>query len=63
MTTTGTHHIDNTVAPEFLYELTNISTELKAIAAKVIAGKRITTDEGVLLFEQGELGCQQAAFG
>ncbi|MAY82946.1 MAG: aminofutalosine synthase MqnE [Flavobacteriales bacterium] len=33
----------------------NLSPELKAIAKKVVNGERISFDEGVLLFEQGEL--------
>jgi aminodeoxyfutalosine synthase len=35
---------------------TKISTDLKQIAEKVIAGKRISFDDGVLLFEKAELG-------
>ncbi|HXU26658.1 MAG TPA: aminofutalosine synthase MqnE [Bacteroidia bacterium] len=35
---------------------TKIDTALKQIAEKVIAGKRISFDEGVLLFEKAELG-------
>ena len=34
----------------------NISKELKQIAEKVYANERISFDEGVLLFEKGELG-------
>jgi aminodeoxyfutalosine synthase len=34
----------------------NISNDLKQIAEKVFADERITFDEGVLLFEKGELG-------
>ena len=34
----------------------NISKDLKNIAEKVYAGERISFDEGVLLFEKGELG-------
>lgn len=34
----------------------SISTELKQIAEKVLKGTRITLEEGVLLYEQGELG-------
>jgi len=33
-----------------------LSPELKAVAQKVFAGKRISFDDGVLLFEKGELG-------
>lgn len=33
-----------------------ILPELKTIAEKVIAGERVTFDEGVLLYEKGELG-------
>jgi aminodeoxyfutalosine synthase len=32
------------------------STDMKAIAEKVMAGDRISSDEGELLFEEGELG-------
>ncbi len=35
---------------------TKISPDLKQIAEKVIAGKRISFDDGVLLFEKAELG-------
>jgi len=35
---------------------TNVSEELKNIAAKVNAGERITDEEGLLLFEKGSLG-------
>lgn len=35
---------------------TKIDTALKQVAEKVIAGKRISFDDGVLLFEKGELG-------
>ena len=35
---------------------TKISADLKQIAEKVIAGKRISFDDGVLLFEKAELG-------
>lgn len=34
----------------------SLAPELKAIAQKVYEGKRITFDEGVLLYEKGELG-------
>ena len=33
-----------------------LSTDMKAIAEKVMAGDRISSDEGELLFEEGELG-------
>lgn len=35
---------------------TKIDPSLKAIAKKVFAGERINFDEGVLLYEKGELG-------
>jgi aminodeoxyfutalosine synthase len=35
---------------------TSLDSSLKKIAAKVIAGERISFDDGVLLFEKGELG-------
>ena len=35
---------------------TGLSGELKAIAEKVVARERISFDEGVRLFEEGELG-------
>ncbi len=34
----------------------NLSDEHRRIAAKVVAGERITFDEGVFLYEKGELG-------
>ena len=39
-----------------LLQDTGLPTDLKHIAEKVIHGERITFDEGVLLFEKGELG-------
>jgi len=44
----------NTVAS--ILPHTSISPDLKKIAEKVIAHERISFDEGVLLFEKGELG-------
>lgn len=41
---------------EFLIQDHNLSADLKAIATKVIQGERISFDEGVLLYEKGELG-------
>lgn len=38
------------------FESTSISSELKTIAQKVLSGKRISTVEGLILFEEGELG-------
>jgi aminodeoxyfutalosine synthase len=35
---------------------TSLDSSLKKIAEKVIAGQRVNQDEGVLLFEKGELG-------
>ncbi|GAB3925764.1 aminofutalosine synthase MqnE [Mucilaginibacter myungsuensis] len=34
----------------------NLAPELKSIAQKVLDGQRVTFDEGVLLYEKGELG-------
>jgi aminodeoxyfutalosine synthase len=39
-----------------LLQDTGLPTDLKHIAEKVLHGERITFDEGVLLFEKGELG-------
>lgn len=36
--------------------LENTDSQLKAISEKIIAGKRISEEEGILLFEKGELG-------
>jgi len=41
---------------KFLLENERLDTGLKAIASKVLEGERISFDEGVLLFEKGELG-------
>ena len=41
---------------KFLLEDERLDTDLKAIANKVLLGERISFDEGVLLFEKGELG-------
>src|SRR5690606_41094060 len=41
---------------EFLLEDTRLDVDLKAIARKVFLGERISFDEGVILFEKGELG-------
>ncbi len=40
----------------FLLQDPDLSVDLKHIAEKVLHGERITFDEGVLLFEKGELG-------
>jgi aminodeoxyfutalosine synthase len=40
---------------EILLNNTDLSTELKSIAEKVQSGQRISFDEGVLLYEKGEL--------
>ena len=40
----------------FLLEDKYLDADLKAVALKVRDGKRITQEEGVLLFERGELG-------
>ena len=45
-----------TTAIELLIENTNLSTELKAIANKVINNERITVADGITLYEQAELG-------
>lgn len=39
-----------------LIESSSVSTELKDIASKVFQAKRITPAEGLILFEQGDLG-------
>ncbi len=36
--------------------LENIDTQLKTVSEKIIAGKRITEEEGILLYEKAELG-------
>lgn len=41
---------------EFLLEDERLDANLKAIARKVLLGERISFDEGVFLFEKGELG-------
>src|SRR3954469_6532811 len=45
-----------TNATGLLCEQLNIDESLKSIAKKVLNGERITFDEGVLLYEKGELG-------
>jgi aminodeoxyfutalosine synthase len=47
------HNSDNL---QFLLNDPNLSADLKHIAQKVLDKQRITFDEGVLLYEQGELG-------
>lgn len=39
-----------------LIQSADLSKDLKKIASKVITGERISFDEGVILYEQGELG-------
>lgn len=39
-----------------IFDSPSLSRELKAIAAKVLNGERITEQEGVLLYKQGDLG-------
>src|ERR1035437_5559514 len=41
---------------EFLLNNADLSSDLKSIAKKVQSGQRISFDEGVLLYEKGELG-------
>ena len=41
---------------QLLLQSQHLSAELKHIAKKVLVGERITFDEGVILFETGELG-------
>src|SRR5690606_7891599 len=41
---------------KFLLENEHLDAGLKIIANKVLEGERISFDEGVLLFEKGELG-------
>ena len=43
-------------SPQSIIENSSYPPELKAIAQKVFAGKRISFDEGVLLYKQAELG-------
>ena len=38
-----------------LLNATHVSNELKSIASKVFNGYRISVDEGITLFEKGEL--------
>ncbi|MGK6353318.1 aminofutalosine synthase MqnE [Parapedobacter sp. DT-150] len=40
----------------FLLENKHLDADLKAIAAKVYRGERISQEEGIVLFERGELG-------
>jgi aminodeoxyfutalosine synthase len=42
--------------PEELLQQSHINAELKRIAQNVLEGKRISTAEGVILYEQGDLG-------
>src|SRR3954470_8657273 len=42
--------------PATLLESASISKDLKTIAQKVIKGERITFNDGVLLYEKGDLG-------
>lgn len=48
--------IATTDSVEALIQNINIDTELKKIAEKVISNERITFDEGVLLYEKGDIG-------
>ena len=41
---------------DFLIQDKNLDTALKEIAQKVLDGIRLTVEEGVLLYERGELG-------
>ena len=41
---------------DFLIQDKNLAADLKQIACKVLEGERISFDEGVILFERGELG-------
>ena len=42
----------------FLLQNPHLPADLKHIAEKVLQNERITFDEGVLLYEKGELGCE-----
>jgi len=42
--------------PEIILNNPTLSSRLKDVAGKVFSGKRITTDEGLVLFEEGEPG-------
>lgn len=48
--------MNNIAVSEYLGTDSSVLPELKKIAEKVLSGKRITTDEGVTLYEIGELG-------
>jgi aminodeoxyfutalosine synthase len=48
--------MSSSIAFPFLVEKSSISPGLKIIASKVECGKRITAAEGLLLFEEGEIG-------
>lgn len=48
--------MNNIAVSEYLGTDSSVLPELKKIAEKVLSGKRITTDEGVTLYEKGELG-------
>jgi len=41
---------------DFLIQDNRLDADLRAIAQKVLDGTRITVEEGVLLYEKGELG-------
>src|SRR5690606_662570 len=41
---------------DFLIQDKNLDTELKEIAQKVLDGIRLTVDEGLVVYERGELG-------
>ena len=40
-----------------IFELAEVSDDLKRIAGKVIRGERVTVEEGIVLFTEGDLGC------
>lgn len=46
----------DTQLTEKIYNYTSLPKELQGIAQKIEAGERITVQEGILLFEKGELG-------
>ena len=39
-----------------VFDLINVPVALSDIARKVVHGERVTPSEGIMLFEQGELG-------
>ena len=48
--------MSSSIAFPSLVEKSSVSSELKTVAFKVESGERITAAEGLLLFEEGEIG-------